>query len=105
MKFMERKVCVEFLSKDRIRLTTPYKQKEFEFKKNFWIDCIELKEYKSSKDLKFYALMFLDDQNEPILTFQIPEKEIGNHSFYDDRTMKIFNIYPKTIKTKIPIDD
>ena len=69
----ERKVFIEFVDRNRIKVTTPYKQNFFDLKKNGTkIDLIDLKESKLSG--KFYALVDAwrqEPEDEPYFSLQI----------------------------------
>ena len=53
--FFERKVFIEFLSRDKIRLTTPFLQKEFYVLNHTFIDLIALKTINKANDFYLYV--------------------------------------------------
>lgn len=70
MFFFERSACIEFLDAASIRITTPFRQAEFDLQKMekencLIIDLIELKSSQTLKNLKFYA--YLHDLEDPVL--------------------------------------
>ena len=98
--FFERKAFFEFLDFTKIRITTPFKQKDFDIdliKKDFIIDLIDLKIVPNKKNIKFYAIQDYTTKDEVgLLIYSNEELFIDCISFEKGS---------KLIKTKILEDD
>lgn len=96
----ERKAYIEFLDKKNIRITTPFRQKDFDLesleKRGHWfVDLINLTTAASSDNFSFCAWVYTSDSNktnEYLLEIfaNAKEQEIDRVSFSDGgKTIKI----------------
>ena len=106
MNFTKRKVRIEFFSNHSCRVTTPFRQKEFEIKEDCVLDLVTFKKVEETYlmgeiPFEFFLAFFVHDTNKynyteaclVVRTSEFDVEPVGATSIFDNNKVYVASVW------------